>query len=603
MSTVPARDLGIGGHLARRLRPLVVAIGVLIGVGPPATYYVFERLALQNTGAIYAETFAGRLRDVVAENPGLWKYSGQKHALLLSEFLVQRDIASIEILDERGLRLGGSADLQAHGRGARWRAPVGSAPIRYNARAVGSVRVEISHAHLLGTTAAFAALFAMAGVGLAVLVYRFPVRVVRVAERRIEELLSSLDQRVKETDALLEIARATESSTDADELFRTIAHGALATCGADICGVGLLDDSGRRVRLVATVRRDGSPGASRAEPVECAVADVPLVEETIRGRKPVVLREADGDPRLPRDWLCESHAAFTVPLGDRNRTVGILLLGYAAGGRPTAADVRVATALADQVALALHHVFLIEHLSRTVEQLRAKNAELDSFVYSVSHDLKAPLVSLQGLAGLLLQDHGPQLDDEGRHHLERIMYNSSHMERLLMDVLALSRVGREGREPEVVDLRAMVDEIEQRLAETIRRRRITLVIGHLTPLVGVRTRIEQIMANLIGNAVKYVGDTPGATIEIGNVARDGFVEVWVRDTGIGIDAAYHEKIFQPFQRLEDIDAPGSGLGLAIVKKIVETAGGRVWVESAREAGATFRFTWPVPPGKSTPRAA
>jgi signal transduction histidine kinase len=238
-----------------------------------------------------------------------------------------------------------------------------------------------------------------------------------------------------------------------------------------------------------------------------------------------------------------------------------------------------------------------------VQQLRAKNAELDSFAYSVSHDLRAPLVSLQGLAGMLATEYGSRLDETGRHYLERIMYNGAHMERLLCDVLSLSRVGREAQEPEPVDLRALVDEILAQHADAIRDRGIEIVVHDLGSLVAVRTQVTQVLSNLIDNAIKYLGDAPRRVIEIGSALHDDFVEGWVRDTGPGIDPLYHEKIFEPFERLQEIEAPGTGLGLAIARKLVEGAGGRIWVESARHQGATFRFTWPAPSSELGPRAA
>jgi signal transduction histidine kinase len=611
VAIAPGRPIGIGAHLARRLWPIALIVGVLIGIAPPATYYVFERHALRNTATIYAQTFAERLHDIVADNPALWKYSGQKHAQLVNDLFRQRDITRIDILDEAGRPV----DTASPAPPPRpwWSeamATAAVAPIRFNNRVFGSVRVEVSHALLFTTTLRFAAVFAVAGAALALLVYRFPVGVVATAEARIGELVTSLDRQVKETDALLEIARATESSVDAEELFGVIAQGALRTCGADLCAVLVADDdAGLRMRLAARVTRpgvsDGDLPLHGARAREISASAVPALAEMILQRIPVVIDDAAHDPRLPPEWRVPGHsgAVFIVPLSDRNRVVGVLLLGYVTGGAMTADAMRIAKALGDQVALALHNVVLIRHLSDTVEQLRAKNAELDSFVYSVSHDLRAPLVSLEGLAGLLANDYGPRLDEDGRHYLERIVYNSSHMRRLLGDVLAMARVGREARALEPVDLRELVDEALERLAGAIGERRIDVVVRDLPTLVGVRTELGQVVSNLIGNAVKYLGERTGATIEVGSATVEGFVECWVRDTGIGIEPAYHEKIFQPFQRLQEIEVPGSGLGLAIVRKIVEGAGGRIWVESTHGEGATFRFRWPVPATQGAERAA
>jgi signal transduction histidine kinase len=166
------------------------------------------------------------------------------------------------------------------------------------------------------------------------------------------------------------------------------------------------------------------------------------------------------------------------------------------------------------------------------------------------------------------------------------------MERLLLDLLALSRVGREAVTPEEIDPARVVDDILAELAEPIRAAGITVTVGALPIVWATRVQVEQVLRNLLTNAVKYMGDAAAPAIEIGAVERGDALECWVRDTGIGIDPVYHEKIFEIFQRLNEIEAEGTGVGLPIVKKIVEAAGGRIWVESAPGQGSTFRFTWP-----------
>ncbi len=155
-------------------------------------------------------------------------------------------------------------------------------------------------------------------------------------------------------------------------------------------------------------------------------------------------------------------------------------------------------------------------------------------------------------------------------------------------MLALSRIGREGRATEVVSFDEVVDVVLERLAEPIRTRGVTVTRGTLGAVRAVRTQAEQLFTNLVSNAVKYLGDSAAPAVEIGRTEH----EFYVRDTGIGIDPAYHARIFETFQRLKDVEVEGTGIGLAIVKKIVEAAGGRLRVESAAGAGATFFFTWP-----------
>ena len=169
------------------------------------------------------------------------------------------------------------------------------------------------------------------------------------------------------------------------------------------------------------------------------------------------------------------------------------------------------------------------------------------------------------------------------------------MEQLILDLLALSRIGREAQVATAVSLAEVMDDVVADLAGPIRERAIQLVRGELLTIWGIRTQVEQVMGNLLGNAVKYLGDTSQGRVEVGAVDRGAFVECSVRDNGIGIDPAYHERIFEVFQRLKDVEVEGTGVGLAIVKRIVQASGGRIWVESAKGQGATFHFTWPKGP--------
>jgi signal transduction histidine kinase len=236
---------------------------------------------------------------------------------------------------------------------------------------------------------------------------------------------------------------------------------------------------------------------------------------------------------------------------------------------------------------------LLERFARrSPDERDAKNAALDSFVHTVAHELKAPLMTIQGMAGTVLEDHAAGLTPEGLHYLERIQVTTEKMERLLLDLLALARIGKEACEAEEVYLDDVVDDVLLGVAQTLRERRIKLSVAELPSVRAVPSQVELVVRNLVSNAIKYMGDTEAPLIEIGAIERLTEVEIWVRDTGIGIDPAYHDRVFEIFQRLKDVDAEGSGVGLPIVKKIVESAGGRIWVESAPGEGSTFRFTWP-----------
>jgi signal transduction histidine kinase len=215
----------------------------------------------------------------------------------------------------------------------------------------------------------------------------------------------------------------------------------------------------------------------------------------------------------------------------------------------------------------------------------------------VSHDLKAPVVTIHGMTGALLEEAAAGLADKHQHYLRRIDANCVHMQSLIMHLLDLSRIGRDAWTPEDLSLNEVVDAVLVDLRGAIEARAVKVTVDELPVLRAPRVHMEEVFRNLISNAVKYLGPAAEPAIDVGAKDHGDHVEVRVRDNGIGIDAAYHTRIFDAFQRLKDVNVEGSGVGLAIVKKIVETAGGRIWVESTRGEGSTFTFTWPVPSGE------
>lgn len=227
------------------------------------------------------------------------------------------------------------------------------------------------------------------------------------------------------------------------------------------------------------------------------------------------------------------------------------------------------------------------------EALQRNKAELDAFVYRVSHDLKAPVVSIYGMASILTEDYQELLGEQGRHYLGRLMANAGFIERLIDDLLTYSRVGRKESNREEVQTEGLVQNVLSRFSKEISERKIDVKIRSPLPnLYFNRTQLDQLFSQLIGNAVRFIGDRPHPAIEIAAAASEGAVTFSVRDNGIGIDPQYHELIFGVFERLKEIESDGTGIGLALVKKIVSLAGGKVWVESKRGEGATFFFRLP-----------
>lgn len=228
------------------------------------------------------------------------------------------------------------------------------------------------------------------------------------------------------------------------------------------------------------------------------------------------------------------------------------------------------------------------------EQLRKINEELKNFIHMVSHDLKTPIISVQGFAARLLKNYQEKLGDKGRNYLERIKSSACRMEMLISDLLALSKIGRVASTFENVSALEIVKEVISNLRYRMKENGIEVVVSPNLPVIYAdQVRLYQVFENLLVNAAKYMGDTKNPRIDIGYEDKGGFHRFHVRDNGSGIDPQYHRKIFEMFYRLKETKAEdGTGLGLAIVDRIVRNHGGRVWVESEKGKGASFYFDLP-----------
>ncbi|MDQ2692676.1 MAG: PAS domain S-box protein [Chloroflexota bacterium] len=234
---------------------------------------------------------------------------------------------------------------------------------------------------------------------------------------------------------------------------------------------------------------------------------------------------------------------------------------------------------------------LNEDLRQRAAQLEAANKELEAFSYSVSHDLRAPLRSIDGFSHVLLEDYSDQLPDEGRNYLERVRAAAQRMAILIDDLLNLSRVTRTPLQPKFINLSQMVEEVLDSLHEAYPNRRVTCSVMPDLMVEGDPHLLRIALENLLGNAWKFTTRQEQPRIEFGQKAHTKERTFYVRDNGVGFDMAYSDKLFGVFQRLHSIsDFPGTGVGLATVQRIIGIHGGRIWAESAEGKGATFYFT-------------
>ena len=290
--------------------------------------------------------------------------------------------------------------------------------------------------------------------------------------------------------------------------------------------------------------------------------------------------------------LLAPHSVLAIPLNARGRTLGVASLLRGSGAPPyTADDKRFAQDLADRAGLAIDNAVLLATLEEKVAErtraLEASNRELESFSYSVSHDLRAPLRAIDSFSALLLEDNASQLDADGQHLLERVRTNAQRMASLIEGLLALSGVTRATMIRARVDLSALATEILGELARIEPERH---VVTHVTPGIHVHADIRLVrilLENLLGNAWKFTAKRETPEIRIGGDATTFFV----RDNGAGFDLRFVDDLFVPFRRLHHADEfAGTGVGLATVHRIVRHHGGKIRVEAAPDQGAAFFVT-------------
>ncbi len=233
-------------------------------------------------------------------------------------------------------------------------------------------------------------------------------------------------------------------------------------------------------------------------------------------------------------------------------------------------------------------------LQRRAAQLESANAEMESFAYSVSHDLRAPLRSMDGFSQALLEDYGDRLDATGQDYLRRVRAGAQQMGRLIDDILGLSMVTRQEMTHDRVDLTALAQLAIAELRQQQGERLVHWRIGEGLAASGDPQLLRVMLDNLLGNAFKFTGRREQAHIEMGRLGRVSDGVFFVRDNGAGFDMTYAGRLFGAFQRMHTTaEFPGTGIGLATVQRVILRHGGRVWAEAQPDKGATFYFTLPV----------
>lgn len=422
-----------------------------------------------------------------------------------------------------------------------------------------------------------------------------------LAERTEAEALTvkvnfELQRRIQELYVLNAMAQAGASVKNEDDLLEAVVETLHNSLYPDIVGVALWDADAGLLRT--------HPRAHRGVPAHMGQFSSPLGEGVVgiaaASRKPYRIRDVDDPNYRPLDPTIRSELCVPILAGDR--LLGVL---NAESRQPDAfsdADENLMFTLAGQLASAMERLRAeqqlrainsqLEHrvIQRTAELERA-NRELEAFSYSVSHDLRAPLRGINSYTRIIKDEFSTRIDPEALGFLDKVIAASLRMTRLIDNLLEFSRTSRQPLAKQPVDMRAIARQIIEALSPEMESRQIEWTVTDLPPAQADPALMQQVYANLIGNAVKYTRKRSQARIEVGHFMRDGGRVYFVRDNGAGFDMQYAEKLFGVFQRLHREDEfEGTGIGLAIVQRIVERHGGRIWAEAEADEGATFFFT-------------
>jgi signal transduction histidine kinase len=427
-----------------------------------------------------------------------------------------------------------------------------------------------------------------------------PVITRALATRRLQ----AENIRLRETVSIYELTQAITRGLEHEEIVQRTLAAANQQHEAGVVRILVPTSDGRTLRVA---------GAHGLDPAERSLESLALDQSMSQWVSNACeqLSGWDGSGPLP--------AVFEPPFNGRHRGVALPMV---AGGnfygilefssrvaqrRLSAGQVKALNILANTAASAFEVDSLLsqlramnQDLERRVQErtreLEASNADLESFSYSVSHDLRAPLRAIDGFCQILVSDYAHEISEEARDFLAKVCASVARMQRLIDDLLHLARFSRQPLEVRRVGMTDLARRVASSLAEQARERHVQLEIADLPDCHGDGSLLEQVLTNLLSNAYKFTGTRERAHIEVGAFTENGEQVYFVRDNGVGFDMRHAEKLFGVFQRMHSqAQFPGTGIGLSIVHRIIRRHGGRTWAESRPQQGTTVYFSLPVVP--------